>query len=72
MNRVTTWLATGLLLITTFLGALAAQEPAPKAAHGAAGYRGKGQGQAGRAGRVEGPGKKDEAEGKSTTDEEPV
>ena len=46
MNRVTTWMASGLLTISAFLGVLAAQEPGTGAGRRDAGQgRGDGQGQ---------------------------
>jgi carboxypeptidase C (cathepsin A) len=63
MNRATTWLASGLMMIWTWLGAPAAQEARPPARAGQADAKAKAK---------ETEKKKDEAAGKSATDEEPV
>jgi carboxypeptidase C (cathepsin A) len=72
MNRATTWLASGLLTISTLLGALAAQEPRPQGGTGQPDSQAKDKDKAGEPAKAKDQEKKEAARGKSATDEEPV
>ena len=65
MNRVTSWMASGLLTISAFLGVLTAQEPGKGQAGGA-------QAKAGEPAKAKDQAKTEPSKAKTATDEEPV